>query len=60
MIKDFENGIILTGDIEELKEVEEEDDNRFKIFTKKNFLKYYWGAIIIIGILIIIGAKFAS
>ena len=60
-IKDFENGTIITDDIEEFKNVEdEEDDNKFKIFTKKNFLKYYWGAIIIIGILIIIGIKFAS
>ena len=59
-IKDFENGTIITEGIEEFKNVEDEEDNRFKIFTKKNFWKYYWGAIIIIGILIIIGIKFAS
>ncbi len=60
-IKDLENATIITDDIEELRNLEnEENDNKFKIFTQKNFLKYYWGAIIIIGILIIIGIKFAS
>ena len=60
-IKDFDNATIITDDIEEFKNVEEEeDDNKFKIFTIKTFLKYYWCAIIIIGILIIIGIKFAS
>lgn len=60
-IKDFENGTIIIDDIEEFKNIEdEENNNRFKIFTQKNFLKYYWIAIIIIGILIIIGIKFSS
>ena len=60
-IKDYENATIITNDIKEFKNVEEEEnDNKFKIFTQKNFLKYYFGAIIIIGILIIIGIKFAS
>ena len=59
-INDFNNATVVTDDIEEFKNVEKETDNRFKIFTKKNFLKYYWGAIIIIGLLIIIGIKFAS
>ena len=60
-IKDYENATIITNDIEEFKNVEEEEnDNKFKIFTQKNFLKYYFGAIIIIGILIIIGIKFAA
>ena len=60
-IEDFENGTIITDDIEEFKNVkDEENDSKLKIFTQKNFLKYYWGAIIIIGILIIIGIKFAS
>ena len=59
-INDFENGTIITDGIEELENAEEEKvDNRFKIFTIKNFLKYYWIAIILIGILIIIGAKFS-
>lgn len=61
IIKDFENATIITDDIEELKNVEEEEeDNRFKIFTQKNFLKYSWGALIIIGTLIVIGIKFSS
>jgi len=61
IIKDFENATIITEDIEELKGVEEEEeDERFKIFTRKNFYKYYWGLLFIIGILIIIGIKFAS
>lgn len=60
-VKDYENATIITDDIEEFKNVEEEEnDNKFKIFTRKKFLKYYFGAIIIIGILIIIGIKFAS
>ncbi len=60
-IKDFENATVITDDIEELKNVEEEeDDNKFKNFTRKNFLKYYFGVFIIIAILIIIGIKFAS
>lgn len=60
-IKDFENATIITDDIEELKNVEDEEkDNRLKIFSIRNFLKYYWFAIIIIGILIIIGIKFLS
>ena len=59
-IEDFDNATVVTDDIEELKNVEEETDNRFKIFTKKNFLKYYWCAIIIIGLLIIIGLTFVS
>lgn len=59
IVKDFQNATIVTDDVEEFRNIEEEDDdNRFKIFTKKNFLKYYYGAIIIIGILIIIGIKF--
>lgn len=60
-ITEFENGTIITDGIEELENVEEEKiDNRFKFFTFKNFLKYYWIAIIIIAILIIIGVKFTS
>ena len=60
-IENFENGTIITDDIEEFKNVEdEENDSKFKIFTYKNFLKYYWGAIIIIVILMIIGIKIAS
>ena len=61
LIKDLDNATIITDDIEEFKNVEEEEsDNKFKIFTIKSFLKYYWCAIIIIGILIIIGINFAS
>ncbi len=61
IIKDFENATIITDDVEELKNVEEEEDNnKSQIYTRKNFLKYYFGAIIIIGIIIIIGVKFAS
>lgn len=59
IIKDWENGTIIDEDVEELKNAEdEEQNNRFKIFTKKNFLKYYWAVLIIIAILIIIGIKF--
>ena len=60
-INDFENGTIITDGIEELENAEEEKvDNKFKIFTIKNFLRYYWIAIILIGILIIIGVKFST
>lgn len=60
-ISDFENGTIITDGIEELENIEEdESDNSYKKFTLKNFLKYYWIAIIIIGILIIIGIKFST
>lgn len=60
-IKGYENGINITEGIEEFKNVEDEEkDNRFKIFTRKNFLKYYWGAIIIIGILMIVGIKLTN
>ncbi len=59
-IKDFENAIIVTDDIEEFKNVEEEENNnRLQSFIH-NFWKYYWGAIIIIGILIIIVIKFTT
>ena len=60
-IKNFENGTIITDDIEEFKNVEDEENNsKFKIFTIKNFLKFYWGDIIVIGILIIIEIKLSS
>mgnify|MGYP005953614629 CR=1 FL=1 len=59
-IKDYENGTIITDGIEELENAEEEKNNKFKIFTFKNFLKYYWMILILIGILIIIGIKFIS
>ena len=60
-IKDYENGTIITDNIEELKNIEDEENNNdSKLFTKKSFLKYYWGAIIVIGILLIIGIKFLS
>ena len=58
-IKDYETATIITDGIEELKNIEgEKDDNRFKIFTKKKFLKYYYVAMIIVGILIIMAIKF--
>ena len=59
-VEDFEKATIITDDIEELKNVEEEeeDDNELKTFTRKNFLIYYWCAIIVVGILIAIGIKF--
>ncbi len=58
-IKDYENATIITDGIEELKNIEgEKDDNRFKIFTKKKFLNYYYVAMIIVGILIIMAIKF--
>lgn len=58
-IKDYENATIITDGIEELKNIEwKKDDNRFKIFTKKKFLKYYYVAMIIVGILIIMAIKF--
>lgn len=59
-IKDYENGTIITDGIEELENAEEEKNTKFKIFTFKNFLKYYWMILILIGILIIIGIKFIS
>lgn len=59
LISDYKNGTIIIDDIEELKETEDDKtDNRFKFFTLKNFLKYYWIALIVIGILMIIGMKF--
>ncbi len=58
-IEDFNNATVVTDNIEELKNIEE-TDNRFRIFTIKNFLKYYWCAIIIMALLIIIGIIFSS
>lgn len=60
LIEDFENATIITDGIEEHKNIEEQTDEKYKKFTIKNFLKYYWCAIIIIGILIVIGVKFLS
>ena len=58
-IKDYQNGKIITEGIEELENVEDDIiDNKFKIFTYKNFLKYYWIILILIGIVIVIGIKF--
>ena len=57
-IDDFENADIVFDDVEELKD--EEENNEEKVsnrFTIKSFLKYYWLALLIIGILIIIGSK---
>ena len=60
-VKDYDNGTIITDNIEELKNIEdEENDNKSRSFTLKDFLKYYWGAIILIAIVIIIVANFAS
>lgn len=60
-LSDFENGSIITDGIEELKNIDEdESDNKFEKFTLKNFLKYYWLVLIIIGILMIIGIKLTS
>ena len=59
-IKDYENGTIITDGIEELENAEEEKNTKFKIFTFKNFFKYYWMILILIGILIVIGIKFIS
>ena len=61
-IKDFENAKIISDDVEELKyaEEEEEKDNRFKIFTIKNFVKYFYIALLIIAIIIIIAAKLSE
>ncbi len=60
-IEDWKNATIIDEDIEELKNSEDEvQSNKFKIFTKKNFLKYYWGGLIIVAILIIIGIKFLA
>ena len=57
-IKDYQNGKIITEGIEELENVEDDIiDNKFKIFTYKNFLKYYWIILILIGIVIVIGIK---
>ena len=57
-IEDYENGIIITDGIEEFKDIkDEENDDRFRIFSIKKFLKFYWLAIVIIGILIISGIK---
>ena len=60
-IRDYENGTIITDKVKEFKNSSnEQNDNRYKIFTKKNFLKFYYGALIIIGLLIIIGISFAG
>lgn len=63
LLNDFKNATIITDNIEELKDIENEEENDkniFKFFTLKNFLKLYWLAIIIMGILIVIGLKFSS
>ena len=63
LLDDFKNATIITDNIEELKDIEDEEENDkniFKFFTLKNFLKLYWLAIIIMGILIVIGLKFSS
>ena len=58
IIKEYENGDIITEGIEELDSIEDEKyNNKFKIFTLKNFLKYYWIILIVIGLLIVIGMK---
>ena len=58
-IDDFEKGDIVSDGVEELKEEEENnEENISNRFTIKSFLKYYWLALLIIGILIIIGSKF--
>ena len=58
-LEDLKNATIITDGIEELEceEDDEEDNNKFSFFTRKNFLKYTYGALIIIVILIIIGIK---
>ena len=53
IIRDFEEAVIVTEDIEELQG-EEDNDNKYKIFTLKNFLKYYWVLLIIIVLIIIL------
>lgn len=61
IINDYQNATFITDDIEELKNIDiEEEDSRFKTFTPINFLKYYWLAILIIGVLIFIGIKFVK
>ena len=63
LLNDFKNATIITDNIEELKDIEDEEENDkniFKFFTLKNSLKLYWLAIIIMGILIVIGLKFTS
>lgn len=63
LLDDFKNATIITDNIEELKDIEDEEENDkniFKFFTLKNFLKLYWLALIIMGILIVIGINFTS
>ena len=58
-VTDFEKGRIVADNIEELKNAKEDEvDNRFKKFTIKNFLKYYWIALLVIGIIMIIAMKY--
>ncbi len=58
IINNFENGVIITDGIKELENAEvEEENNLLKKFTVKNFIKYFFGVLIIIGILIIIVSK---
>lgn len=58
IINNFENGVIITDGIKELENAEAEEENNFlKKFTVKNFIKYFFGALIIIGILIIVVSK---
>lgn len=58
IINNFENGIIITDSIKELENAEDEEENNLlKKFTVKNFIKYFFGVLIIIGILIIIVSK---
>ena len=59
IIRNFNEAVIVKKDIEELQEENEDnkDDNKYKFFTIKNFLKCYWILLIIIATVIIILSK---
>lgn len=57
-MKDFENGTIVTEGIEEFQNIDEEENiETSSSFTIIDLLKFFGGAIILIGIAIIIGAN---
>ena len=55
IINNYKNAEIITDDIEELKDIENEEDDYSKDATKRSLFKFYLAAIVLLGILIIIG-----
>lgn len=58
-MKDFENATIITDGIEEFQNIDEEENiENSNIFTIANLLKFFLGAIILMGIATFICLKF--